>query len=437
MDVVRIRGGRPLAGEITVSGAKNASLPMLAATLLTGEPCVLRNVPALSDTRYMLEILRRQGAKTRDLGGGAWEITAGDIRAETPYELVRKMRASICLLGPLVGRLRAADIAQPGGCVIGDRPFDLHEKGLRQLGCVINKPNGDIHVDASGLRGGYVFLGGRHGSTVTGTANIVMAAARAPGVTRIDCAACEPEIADLCRMLVAMGAKIEGIGGPLLTITGVEKLHGCEHTVLPDRIEAGTYLLAGAITGGDVVVRGARRRHLGAFLSALEEAGVEVTDAGDDAAGEALRVRGEPRRCRPVDIVTMPHPGFPTDLQAQFMALMSVTPGISLVTERIYPGRFMHVPELRRMCADISLERDTAIVKETAGLCGAPVMASDLRASAALILAALAARGETWVQRVYHLDRGYMEFERKLAALGGDVERLKDTDMPKTLVRED
>ncbi|MDR1818291.1 MAG: UDP-N-acetylglucosamine 1-carboxyvinyltransferase [Puniceicoccales bacterium] len=433
MDVVRIRGGRPLAGEITVSGAKNASLPMLAATLLTGEPCVLRNVPALSDTRYMLEILRRQGAKTRDLGGGAWEITAGDIRAETPYELVRKMRASICLLGPLVGRLRAADIAQPGGCVIGDRPFDLHLAGLRRLGCVVTQKGGRLSVDGARLRGDYIFLGGRHGSTVTGTANIVMAAVLAKGETRLDCAACEPEIAALCRMLVAMGADISGIGGPMLTIRGVEKLHGCDFAVPPDRIEAGTYLLAGVITGGDVTVRGAIREHLGAVLSKFEECGVTVDDAGEGA----LRVRGEPARCSPVDIVTMPHPGFPTDLQAQFSALMAVTPGISLVTERIYPNRFMHVQELRRMGADIAIEGATAIIKDVRHLSGAPVMASDLRASAALILAGLAARGETWVQRIYHLDRGYVEFDKKLAALGADIERLDDSAMPGDCNREE
>ncbi|MDR3228320.1 MAG: UDP-N-acetylglucosamine 1-carboxyvinyltransferase [Puniceicoccales bacterium] len=433
MDVLRISGGLPLAGTVSVSGAKNAALPMLAATLLTDEPCVLRNVPNLSDTRYMLEILRHQGAETLELEPHVWRITAREIHPRTPYDIVRKMRASICLLGALAGRLRAAEVAQPGGCVIGDRPFDLHEKGLAQLGCIITKPNGNIHVDASAMRGSYVFLGGRYGSTVTGTANIVMAAVRAEGVTRLDCAACEPEIADLCKMLVAMGAKIEGIGSPMLTITGVEKLHGCDYAVLPDRIEAGTYLLAGAITGGDVVVRGAIREHLGAFLNALNEAGVEVSDAGPDA----LRVRGEPSRFRPVDIVTMPHPGFPTDLQAQFTALMAVTPGIGLVTERIYPNRFMHVPELRRMGADIAIEGNTAIVKETSALTGAPVMASDLRASAALIIAALAAKGQTWVQRIYHLDRGYENFDKKLVAIGAAVTRIPASEMPKECLREE
>jgi UDP-N-acetylglucosamine 1-carboxyvinyltransferase len=260
-----------------------------------------------------------------------------------------------------------------------------------------------------------------------------MAATLTPGVTQIDCAACEPEVADLCRMLKAMGARIDGVGGPVLTITGVEKLGGCDYTVLPDRIEAGTYLLAGAITGGDVTVQGAVTEHLGALLDKLEEAGVSV----ENSAPSSLRVRGDLRRCRPVEIITLPHPGFATDLQAQFTALLTLIPGISLVTERIYPNRFMHVQELRRMGAEISIEGATAIIKGGVALSGAPVMASDLRASAALILAGLAARGETWVQRIYHLDRGYELFDKRLATLGAQIERLKSDAMPKDYFREE
>jgi UDP-N-acetylglucosamine 1-carboxyvinyltransferase len=427
MDVVRIIGGRPLSGAVTISGAKNACLPMLAATLLTSGTCTLRNVPDLSDVRFMVEILRHHGASVENPAKGVWQITARDIHPHTPYELVRKMRASICLLGPLVGRLRTADIALPGGCVIGPRPVDLHLKGLTRLGCVVSHKNGYITVDGTDAHGAYVFMGGRHGSTVTGTANLLMAAVLTPGVTRIDSAACEPEIGDLCAMLQAMGARIDGTGSPVLTITGVETLHGCDYTVLPDRIEAGTYLLAGAVTNGDITVNGAVTEHLGAFLDKLEEAGVCVEDAGP----QAIRVRGGYRRCRPVDIITLPHPGFATDLQAQFSTLLTLIPGISLITERIYPNRFMHVSELQRMGADIAIEGATAIVKGGAHLSGAPVMASDLRASAALILAGLAAEGETWVQRVYHLDRGYEQIDKRLAALGADIARLDDAAMPK------
>lgn len=426
MDVFRITGGRPLSGTVNISGAKNACLAMFAATLLTPEPCILRNIPALSDVRFMLEIIRHHGAIVENIGTGAWKVTAREITPHTPYELVRKMRASICLLGALVGRLRTADIAQPGGCVIGPRPIDLHLKGLAKLGCSVYHKNGYITVDAAQARGAYVFMGGRHGSTVTGTQNLIMASVLTPGVTHIDSAACEPEITDLCRMLQAMGARIEGVGSPCIVITGVEKLHGCDYTVLPDRIEAGTYLLAGAITGGEVTVNGAVPEHLGAFLDKLDEAGVGVEVRGN----ASVRVFGDAGRRRPVDIITLPHPGFATDLQAQFSAMLALVPGISLITERIYPNRFMHVSELQRMGADIAIEGPTAIIKGCGTLSGAPVMASDLRASAALVLAGLAARGETWVQRIYHIDRGYEQIDKRLAALGAQVERLEASAMP-------
>ena len=426
LEVARIVGGRALRGEVRAAGSKNACLPLLAACLLTRETVTLRNVPDLSDVRYMAEILRHQGAEVTSPAPGTLVVRAETVGHRTPYDLVRKMRASICLLGALVGRLRRCEIALPGGCVIGPRPIDLHLKGLARLGCDIRHEAGYLHVDASAARGSYVFLGGRMGSTVLGTANLVMAAALTPGVTRIDSAACEPEVTDLCQMLVRMGARISGVGSPCLIVEGVEALRGCEHDVIGDRIEAGTYLVAGAITDGDVLVRGVPERHLGAFLDKLEAAGVAL-ESGPDG----LRARGRPTR--PIEVTTQPFPGFPTDLQAQVLAMQLIVPGLTTVTERVYPARFMHVPELQRMGAEIDLEGATAIVKGGRPLSGAPVMASDLRASAALILAGLAASGETWVQRLYHLDRGYEAFERRLAALGADIARLPASAMPSGL----
>ena len=431
MDVFKVSGNGPLHGQIEVGGAKNAALPILAATLLTEETVVLRNVPDLSDMRFMLEILRHVGAETVQPEPGTWEITSKKITHVAPYELVRKMRASVCLLGPLVARMRKAEVSIPGGCVIGPRPIDLHIKGLKKLHCQVDISNGYVHVDASAIKGGPIFLGGRSGSTVTGTANIVMAATLAPGTTRLECAACEPEVVDLCQMLVKMGAKIEGIGSPELVITGVEKLHGCEHSVIADRIEAGTFVIAGAITRGDVTVKGIAPKLLGAFLDKLEEAGLPM-ELGEDY----IRVLPFTGSLKPVDVITLPHPGYPTDLQAQLGALMTQTEGLSIITERIYPNRFMHVPELQRMGADISIEGPSAIIKGASKLSGAPVMASDLRASAALILAAFAAEGDTWIQRIYHLDRGYERFEHKLAGIGAKIERLSDKEMPKELLEK-
>ena len=429
MDVFKVSGNGPLKGEIHVGGAKNAALPIIAATLLTDEKVVLRNVPELSDMRFMLEILRHVGANTTQPEPGVWEIKAESITHIAPYELVRKMRASVCLLGPLVSRLRKAEVSIPGGCVIGPRPIDLHIKGLKKLNCKVDISNGYVHVDASNIKGGPIFLGGRSGSTVTGTANIVMAAVLAPGTTRIECAACEPEVVDLCEMLVKMGAQIEGIGSPELTIIGSKKLHGCEHAIVADRIEAGTFVIAGAMTRGDVSVRGVAPKLLGAFLDKLEEAGLPM-----ELGADYIRVMPYEGSLKPVDVITLPYPGYPTDLQAQLGALLTQTEGLSIITERIYPHRFMHVPELQRMGADISIEGSSAIIKGASPLSGAPVMASDLRASAALILAALASTGETWIQRIYHLDRGYEHFENKLIAIGAKIERLSDRDMPKELL---
>lgn len=428
MDVLKISGGKPLRGAVTVSGAKNAALPIFAATLLTDEKCTIRNVPDLSDVRFMAEILEHMGATVERPDPNTYVIQAGEIASRAPYDLVRKMRASVCLLGPLTGRLRKCEVSLPGGCVIGPRPIDLHLKGLSRLGCFIDIEGGYVKVDASGLKGSDVFLGGRHGSTVTGTANILMAAVLAPGTTRLESAACEPEVSDLCNMLVEMGADISGIGSHHLKIKGVDKLKGVDHTIIPDRIEAGTFVIAAAITGGDLLVQNCKLSHLSAVLDKLEEARVDIRREDD-----ALRVRGDLRAHRPVDVITLPHPGFPTDLQAQMCALMSVTPGLSILTERIYPNRFMHVPELQRMGADIAIEGASAIVNGGHHLSGAPVMASDLRASAALILAGLTARGTTWVQRIYHLDRGYEKIDEKLRALGADIQRLPGTEMPSDL----
>jgi UDP-N-acetylglucosamine 1-carboxyvinyltransferase len=431
MDVFKVSGNGPLKGEIEVGGAKNAALPLLAATLLTDEPVTLRNVPDLSDMRFMVEILRHVGSEINNPEPGTWELRAGQLTHIAPYELVRKMRASVCLLGPLTARLRKAEVSIPGGCVIGPRPIDLHLKGLAKLNCKVDIANGYVHIDASNMRGGPVFLGGRSGSTVTGTANILMAAVLAPGTTRIECAACEPEVVDLCNLLVKMGAKIGGIGSPELLIEGVEKLHGCDHRVIADRIEAGTFIVAAAITRGDVTVKGIPPNLLGAFLDKLEEAGLPL-----EIGSDSIRVLPYQGSLKPVDLITLPHPGFPTDLQAQLCALMTQVEGISIITERIYPNRFMHVPELQRMGADISIEGPSAIVKGASKLSGAPVMASDLRASAALILAAFAASGDTWIQRIYHLDRGYERFEQKLAKIGAQIERLSDTDLPKEVLQE-
>jgi UDP-N-acetylglucosamine 1-carboxyvinyltransferase len=433
MDLFRIEGGRPLRGTVAAGGAKNAALPIFAATLLTGETCRIDGVPDLTDIRFMAKILRYLGARVEQTAPNSWEIEPANVDHRAPYELVRQMRASVCLLGPLVGRLRQAEVSLPGGCVIGPRPIDLHLKGLKRLGCQIDVRNGYVHVDGSGLRGDYLYLGGRHGSTVTGTANMVMAAVLAPGTTRIESAACEPEVVDLCHMLVKMGAKIHGIGSHYLKIEGVSKLNGCSHTVLPDRIEAGTLLIAGAITNGEVTVENVIPGHMRALLDSMESAGVPCDIMPDE---RKIRVKPADAPLRPVEIITLPHPGFPTDLQAQMLALMTITPGLSFITERVYPNRFMHVPELLRMGAQISMEGASAVVDGVKQLYGAPVMASDLRASAALVLAGLAAEGTSWIQRIYHLDRGYENLEEKLSLLGAQVERLDEKVLPNELREE-
>ncbi len=424
MDSLLIKGATPLSGEVRVSGAKNACLPMFAAALLTDEKCVLKNVPNLSDVRFMADIVRAVGAEVSNPSEGVWEICAKNLSHIAPYELVRKMRASICLLGPLSARMKKAEVSLPGGCVIGARPVDLHIKGMRALGAKVEIERGYICVDARKMRGAQVYLGGRFGSTVTGTANIVMAAVSILGTTVIENAACEPEIADLCAMLEKMGAIIEGAGSPTISITGVPRLCGATHSVMPDRIEAGTWITAALASRGKVLIRDAQKKYLGSFLDVLERAECPVKAKSPSS----IYVDASDLKLRPIEAITLPYPGLPTDLQAQLCALMTQADGISIVTERIYPERFMHVPELARMGANIAREGPSAIISGGTKLSGAPVMASDLRASAALVIAALAASGETLIHRVYHIDRGYEKIDEKLASLGARVERLKGAE---------
>jgi UDP-N-acetylglucosamine 1-carboxyvinyltransferase len=420
MDSLSIKGGVPLHGEVTISGAKNAVLPIMAATLLTAEPCVIRRVPNLSDVKFMAQILQSLGAEV-SFDGDTFRAQTRKLKGVGDYDLIRKMRGSVCIMGPLLGRMRKATVSLPGGCIIGARPINLHLKGFEALGAKIKVEAGYVHAQARKLVGCELFLGGRSGSTVLGTANIMMAASLAEGVTIIESAACEPEVVDLANFLNAMGAKVSGAGSPTITITGVKELHGAEHEVIPDRIEAATYAVAAAATDGEVTLLGARADHLHAVLDKLRDAGVKV-----ERKGSALIVK-RGGRLKPVDITTLPYSGFPTDSQAQMMVLMTVTPGISIITERIFESRFMHVSELARLGADIEIEGPSAIVKGGKPLSGAPVMASDLRASAALVIAGLAAKGTTQVNRVYHLDRGYENIDGKLRKLGARIERVEES----------
>ena len=420
MESLLIKGGVPLHGEVAISGAKNAVLPIMAAALLTNEPCFIRRVPNLSDVRFMGQILTWLGAQVR-FDDGTVRIHAKTIKGAGDYDLIRKMRGSICVMGPLLGRLKKATVSLPGGCVIGARPINLHLKGFEALGAKVVIQEGYVHASAKRLVGSAVFLGGRAGSTVLGTANVMMAAVLAEGTTVIESAACEPEVVDLANFLNSMGAKITGAGSPTVTITGVKELHGTDHEVIPDRIEAATYAIAAAVTNGKVLLRGARADHMHAVLDKLRDSGLKIEHSAD---GISLRRNG---RLKPVDITTLPYSGFPTDAQAQMMALMALTSGISIITERIFESRFMHVSELARLGADIEIEGPSAIVKGGRPLSGAPVMASDLRASAALVLAGLAARGTTQVNRVYHIDRGYENIDRKLRQLGARIERIEES----------
>ena len=419
MDRIRIRGGRPLSGEIIIGGAKNAALPLMAAGLLTDQRVVLSNVPQLEDVTTMSLLLTQHGIAVEPVGNDGRVLSLGGAitNTEAPYDIVRKMRASFLALGPLLARVGEARVSLPGGCSIGARPIDLHLKGLEQLGARITLEGGYIDARADGrLRGATIIF---PSTSVGATENLLMAAALADGRTVLVNAAREPEIGDLARCLIAMGAHIEGIETDRLTIDGVAQLHGAEHAIIPDRIETGTYACAAAITGGEVLLTKARLEHLGATVRTLREAGVEILEQPD-----GLRVR-RLNGLHGADAMTEPYPGFPTDMQAQFMALMAVAEGAAMVTETIFENRFMHVPELNRMGARINVHGASAIVRGVPALSGAPVMATDLRASVSLVLAGLAAQGETMVNRVYHLDRGYEAVEQKLAACGADIERLE------------
>jgi len=418
LDRIRIRGGRPLAGEISIGGAKNAALPLMVAGLLTEQRLILNNVPRLDDIRTMRQLLRQHGIAVEDATDDGRTLSLGGpiVSTEAPYDIVRKMRASFLVLGPLLARCGEARVSLPGGCGIGTRPVDLHLKGLEQMGAAIRLDGGYINASVRGrLRGARIVL---PFASVGATENLLMAACLADGQTVLANAAREPEIEDLARCLAAMGARIEGIGTDRLTIEGVAALHGAEHAIIPDRIETGTYLCAAAITGGQLRLRHARLDHLGAVARVLLEAGVEI----DQEAGclVARRLNG----LRGTDAMTEPYPGFPTDMQAQLMTLMAVAEGAAMLTETIFENRFMHVLELNRMGARINVHGASAIVRGVPALSGAPVMATDLRASVSLVLAGLAARGETVVNRVYHLDRGYEAVEQKLSACGADIERL-------------
>lgn len=420
MEKLVIEGGKPLHGEVEISGSKNAVLPIMAATLLTDAPCTIRRVPKLRDVMTMIKLLRSLGKKVEMNGSTVVVESKGPLHHIADYKLVSTMRGSFCVLGPLLAKLGKAEVSLPGGCIIGVRPVDLHLKGLGALGAKFEVENGYVVSTAKRLKGTSVYLGGIFGSSVLATANVLMAATLAQGTTIIESAACEPEIENLCHFLKAMGAKIEGTGSYRLIVTGVKKLKGVSFDVIPDRIEAGTYILLAAATRGDILVKGADYAHLWALMDKLKQAGVDVTREKN-----AIRVKAK-KALQPVGITTHPYPGFPTDLQAQFMALMAVTPGVSVITERVYPDRFIHVAELNRMGADIQREGTSAIVQGVKVLHGAPVMASDLRASAGLVIAGLAAKGRTEIQRMYHLERGYENLDEKLLALGARISREKE-----------
>jgi UDP-N-acetylglucosamine 1-carboxyvinyltransferase len=418
MDKIIVHGGSKLSGSVRISGSKNSALPILAATLLTKEPCVISRVPDLSDIHYMLTILSELGCEV-ERASGTVTVKAENVLTEAPYDIVRKMRASICVLGPLLGREKEATVSLPGGCVIGDRPIDLHLRGFEALGAAVRVQRGDVKVLAPELRGATINLRGKFGSTVLGTDNVMMAAVLAEGTTVIDGAAEEPEVEDLANFLIAMGAKIEGAGTRRIIIEGVKELHGAEHHVIPDRIEAGTFLTAAAIVGNEVTITRAAPNHLRAILDPLTQAGFLISTGKDSVT---LRSNGTGR---PLNLETSPYPGFPTDMQAQMCALLSTIDGISVITENVFPQRFMHVAELKRMGANIELQGPSAIINGVSKLSGAPVMASDLRASAALVLAGLKAENSTEINRVYHIDRGYESLDEKLNALGAQIERVK------------
>jgi len=419
MEKMIIRGGAPLKGRVVLSGSKNAALPILMASLLTDEPMRISNVPQLRDIRTAIELLQRLGVEAKWVGEHELELHAARVTAhEAPYDLVKTMRASFCVLGPLLARTGRARVSTPGGCAIGARPVNLHIVGIRALGARVQLRGGYVEAHAERLGGARIWL---DNPSVGATENILMAAVCARGHTQIENAAREPEVQDLARLLNAMGAKVRGAGTHVIEVDGVDRLHGAEHDIIPDRIEAGSLMVAAAITGGDVEIVNAPVDHLDAVVVKLREAGVEVAMNG----GPGLRVR-RPGALKPVEVRTLPYPGFPTDLQAQMMALLTQASGTSVITETIFENRFMHAPELIRMGGDILMKGPTAVVRGPSHLSGAPVMATDLRASMSLILAGLAAENTTELSRIYHLDRGYEALDTKLSSLGARIERVKD-----------
>jgi UDP-N-acetylglucosamine 1-carboxyvinyltransferase len=421
MEKLVIEGGGHLKGSVTVSGSKNATLPILAATLLTDETCVLTNVPSLRDTLTMIKLLRSLG-KTVEVNGDQVTIMGKkDLSPVAAYDLVSTMRGSFCVLGPLLAKLKKAEVSLPGGCVIGIRPVDLHLKGLKALGAKIEVERGYVVAKAKELRGDHIYLGGDFGPSVLATANVMMAATLAKGETIIEAAACEPEVEELANFLVAMGADIQGQGSPRITIRGVGQLKGAAYQIGPDRIEAGTYILIAAATSSEITINNLNIKHLLVLMDKLGEVGVKFKSENG-----SLVVKGTGGAKRSTSITTYPYPGFPTDLQAQFTVLMAVTPGISLMTDKVFPDRFMHIAELNRMGAKIRRDGNTAIIEGTKTLFGAPVMASDLRASAALVMAGLVAKGKTEIHRIYHLERGYDKMDDKLRKLGAKIYRKKE-----------
>ena len=415
----RINGGNRLRGSVRIGGAKNAALPIMAASILCDDEVILHDVPSVADVVSLAELLGKLGVEVERRQDGALRLLASDeMNCKAEYDIVRKMRASICVLGPLLAKRGKAQVAMPGGCAIGDRPVDLHLRAMRLLGADVELVSGDIVAKAKRLRGTEMFLGGPFGSTVLGTANAMMAAVLAEGVTVIEMAACEPEVRDLADFLNKCGASITGQGTPRIIIEGVKELNGCEYRIIPDRIEAGTFMVAAAITNGELTLENCRLDHLMAFVDRLNAVGVNV-----ERKEEATTVASS-RRLEPIEVTTQPFPGMPTDLQAQLMALLCLADGNSVITEKIFPDRFLHVGELNRMGANLHKSGPTVIVQGVKRLVGAPVMASDLRASAALVLAGLAARGTTDINRIYHIDRGYQRIDEKLRGIGAEIERL-------------
>ena len=418
MDYFVIEGGRKLNGRIKVSGSKNAALPIMAACLMCDEPVILHNVPNLSDVQHLAVLLEALGMSTEWVGENSLRLEVIDEQnSHAEYDLVRKMRASVCVMGPLLGKRGLARIAMPGGCAIGTRPIDLHLKGMEALGAEIELVEGGDIICKGTLAGSEIFLGGHFGSSVTATANVLMASVLTKGKTVIESVACEPEITDLANFLVSMGANIQGQGSPQMVINGVDRLSGGEYNIIPDRVEAGTFMIASAICDGELAIEGCRLEHLMAVTTHMRDMGIAIDKDGADV------IVTPPASLKPAEITTQPYPGFPTDLQAQFMVLLSLADGNSIITEKIFPDRFLHVAELNRMGTKLRKEGPTVVVEGVKNLIGAPVMASDLRASAALVLAGLIGKGTTEINRVYHIDRGYERIEEKFRKAGANIER--------------